>query len=667
LNPALDCTVPQTETAISQGRDSDHDDWGECCDCDDNEVQVHPGRSEIIYNCTDDDCDEETPDDDLDRDGVGNQFRSCHPGNDCDDSRNDIHPNATEICDGVDNTCNNQVDVVNGESVCVSSGCPDLTGHYQVLINCLGNDDEEAIDITQNENCEIFFTTNDFNCSGTIDAQLNIFFTCAGFLDLDCEARASVSQSWMLSCADTCNLTFTRTGPFTDCTAYTDPVCDTANQRCGLVCDGDYSRLVCMNVIPGGLKPGYRCDPALYLNCVNDFCYEGVCSAACADDTDCAAFPGLSCQAIEYEDCEHGTDHTVCLPEIASETLCSRPAECAAGRTCTYRQKTNQVYTACVMLGTGANNGADCTSDNECKSGLCVCNNQLCSGGTQGKCSVACVATVDCPPGLTCGTVTIEDLSGTDHSIDACVESTDSCFHDADCTVIDTPTCRAYVSGTMDSLYTECGEHGPPDDPNHGQNCLSDQECWSVFCYDFPKYCTSICLSDSDCTSFDAQTSCASDAGCAAGFLCESDNCVRTFTCNKNPFPLGYDTFGTPIIDALYLCTPAPRTCTLDADCRSGEVCKLFYDQEATAPVFGCEIGGPGTGLLGTACHANHNADCFSNLCLKEGVGGSGNEYCSRPCLAEADCGNPAVYSCSPYIIYLPGAIPAEIQACKRK
>jgi len=669
LNPLLDCSSPQTETDVSQGRDRDHDDWGECCDCDDEEARIHPGRAEIIYNCLDDDCDLETYDDDLDRDNYGNLYRSCNPGSDCDDSRNDIHPNAAEVCDGVDNTCDGQVDTVAGESVCFTSGCPDLTGHYQVLINCLGNDDEEAVDITQNENCEIFFSTDDFDCTGAIDAQLNVYFTCAGFLDLDCVARASVSQSWLLSCADgACNLTFTRTGPITECTAYTDEACDTANQRCGLMCDGDHSKLVCINVIPGGLQPGYRCDPDVYLNCMNEFCFQGVCATACADDTDCAAFPGTSCQAIVYEECDHDTDHTVCAPKIADETLCARPADCTSGRTCTYRQETNQVYTACGTPNAGAaDNGANCTADDNCLSGMCVCNNQLCSEGSEGKCSVACAASADCPPGLTCGTVTIKDLSEADHAIAACVVSTDSCGHDADCTVAEKPTCLAYLNPTMDGLFTECGEHGVPDNPNPGQNCQSDQECWSVFCYDFPKYCTSICISDSDCTSMDAQTSCVSDAGCNQGFLCESDNCIRNFTCNKNPFFLGYDDFGAPIVDALNLCTPAHRACTLDSDCRSGEVCKLFYDKLATAPAFGCAVGGPGVGLFDAACHTNQNADCFSNLCLTEGAGGAGNEYCSKPCQVDNDCGNPDDFSCGPYIIYLPGSIPTEIQVCKRK
>ena len=57
---------------------------------------------------------------DADNDGFGNEnefLEACSPpegyvsnGDDCDDIDTTISPTATELCDGIDNNCNNQID-----------------------------------------------------------------------------------------------------------------------------------------------------------------------------------------------------------------------------------------------------------------------------------------------------------------------------------------------------------------------------------------------------------------------------------------------------------------------------------------------------------------------------------------------------------------------------
>jgi Putative metal-binding motif/Secretion system C-terminal sorting domain len=98
-------------------------------DCDDNNANINPGVTEICdgidNNCNggvDDNLEVYTYYADSDSDGFGDQavfIDTCQatpiPGYvinllDCDDSNASIHPNATEICDGIDNNCSGIAD-----------------------------------------------------------------------------------------------------------------------------------------------------------------------------------------------------------------------------------------------------------------------------------------------------------------------------------------------------------------------------------------------------------------------------------------------------------------------------------------------------------------------------------------------------------------------------
>ena len=98
-------------------------------DCDDSDPLVRPDVSERC-NGIDDDCDGTTDEElsydwyaDGDGDGYGDgeSLNDCDPpagsvdvAGDCDDSRADVNPEAVEVCNGVDDDCNSQVDDEDG-------------------------------------------------------------------------------------------------------------------------------------------------------------------------------------------------------------------------------------------------------------------------------------------------------------------------------------------------------------------------------------------------------------------------------------------------------------------------------------------------------------------------------------------------------------------------
>ncbi len=115
-----DATVSQLACTQSSGYVANN------TDCDDTNATIHPGAAEVC-NGIDEDCDGETDEGvqltfyaDADADGYGDVASTTlactapsgfvSNNTDCDDTNAAIHPGATEVCNGIDEDCDGQID-----------------------------------------------------------------------------------------------------------------------------------------------------------------------------------------------------------------------------------------------------------------------------------------------------------------------------------------------------------------------------------------------------------------------------------------------------------------------------------------------------------------------------------------------------------------------------
>ena len=198
---ALGC--PQTEedpakansndTVVQALEDSDRDGFtDETGDCDDNDNDVFPGALELC-NGVDDDCDGTVDEDvtlpwyaDADDDGFGSATeitQACSVpdgyvdrGTDCDDASDRVYPGAPELCDSLDNDCDEEVDESIGTSWYTDADADGYGDPATEVNRCDGasgltaegsdcNDADPAVNPAADELCDGI----DNDCEGTVD------------------------------------------------------------------------------------------------------------------------------------------------------------------------------------------------------------------------------------------------------------------------------------------------------------------------------------------------------------------------------------------------------------------------------------------------------------------------------------------------------------------
>jgi hypothetical protein len=243
-------------------------------DCNDSNALVKPGATELC-NLIDDNCNGQVNeglvfvnyylDTDLDGYGAGNATNSCTPVSenyvtnnlDCNNSNANIRPNATEICNSIDDNCNNLID--------------DGLAFVNYYIDTDGDGYGAGTALNSCSNPGVAYSTNNTDCNNSNDAiRPNAFEGCNG-IDDNCNSNTDeglvfsnyyldVDQDgYYLAIVSACSspgVTYTANGlVLGDCNDNNFGINAGASEICGNGIDEDCNGADLTCIIPGCTNP----------------------------------------------------------------------------------------------------------------------------------------------------------------------------------------------------------------------------------------------------------------------------------------------------------------------------------------------------------------------------------------------------------------------------
>jgi hypothetical protein len=188
------CRKDEPTEKLRLPADADGDGYAETIDCDDDNPDIFPNAEEVCDG-VDNDCDSAVDEDvgftfyaDLDGDLKGDPeaaVQACAPrdglvedSSDCDDASAAIYGGAIEVCDGLDNDCDDQIDEdvqttyyrdadadSYGDDSDMVSACDQPSGYVELGGDC--DDSDEARNPGLSEVCD----GKDNDCNGDIDTD----------------------------------------------------------------------------------------------------------------------------------------------------------------------------------------------------------------------------------------------------------------------------------------------------------------------------------------------------------------------------------------------------------------------------------------------------------------------------------------------------------------